>query len=88
MCPNIEEDLKFIDKSPFSPRSFYVKKEEKPLIDKEMQRLINLGLLKQYMSPYSLPIMLIGRKNSNLKRTYTDFKFLNSRLQRVNLAFP
>ena len=39
------------------------------------------------MSPcYSL-IMFITRKNSSLKRTITDFKFLNRRLQRVNKAF-
>ena len=31
--------------------------------------------------------MLIARKNSNLKKIIIDFRFLNSRLQRINLAF-
>ena len=31
--------------------------------------------------------MLIARMNSSLKRIITDFRFLNSRLQRVNLVF-
>ena len=32
--------------------------------------------------------MLISRKNSGLKRIITDFRFFNSRLQSINLAFP
>ena len=32
--------------------------------------------------------MLIARKHSSLKRIINDFRFWNSRLQRVNLAFP
>ena len=55
---------------------------------KKKCRLAHLGILKKDMSPYSYPILLIGRKNSNLKRIITDFRFLNSRLQRVDLAFP
>ena len=58
------------------------------MIDKEMQRLIHLGILKQDMVPYSSPIMLIARKALSLKRIITDFRFLNSRFQTVNLAFP
>ena len=49
---------------------------------------MHLGILKKDMSPCSFPIILIARKNSGLKRIITDFKFLNSRLQRVNLSFP
>ena len=87
-CPNIEVDLQVIDKSPFFIRSFHVKEEDKPMIDKEMQRLVHLGILKKDMSPYSSCIILIARNNSSLKRIITDIRFLNSRLQRVNLTFP
>ena len=48
-----------------------------------MQWLVHLGFLKQIMSPYSSPIMLIAIKNVMLKRIITDFRF-----SRVNLAFP
>ena len=58
------------------------------MTDEEIQRLVFLGILKQDMSPLSSLIMLKARKNSNLKRIITDFRFLNSRLQIVNLAFP
>ena len=57
------------------------------MIDKELQRLAHFGILKKDISPYSSPIMLIARKNSGLKRIITYFRFLNSRLQRVNLTF-
>ena len=40
------------------------------------------------MSSYSSSIVLFARKNSNLQRIITASRFLNSRLQRVNLAFP
>ena len=58
------------------------------MTDKEMQRLVHLHYFEKGLSPYSSPIMLIARKNSSLKRIIADFRFLNSRLQRVNLAFP
>ena len=50
------------------------------MVDKDMQKLVHIGILKQDMSPYS-PIMLNARKKSRLKRIITDFRFLNSRLQ-------
>ena len=34
--------------------------EDKTLIDKEMQRLCYLGILKEGFSPYPSPIMLIS----------------------------
>ena len=38
-CPNIEVDLQVIDKSPFFFRTFHVKEKDKPMNDKEMQRV-------------------------------------------------
>ena len=53
------------------------------MISKEMQRLVHLGILKKDMSLYFLPIMLVARKNCSLRRIITEFRFLNSTLQRV-----
>ena len=66
-CPNIEVDIQVTDKSLLCIRPFHVKEEDKPVIDKEMRRLVHLGILKQDMLSFSSPIMLIARKNSNLK---------------------
>ena len=77
-----------IFKSPYVIRPFCVNEEDKSMIDKELQRLAHLGLLQQNISAYSSPIMLIARKNSNLNRMITDFRFLNSRFQRkFDLSF-
>ena len=53
-----------------------------------MQRLEHLNIFKQDMLPYSSLTMLIARKILSLKRFFSEFGFLNSRLQSVNLAFP
>ena len=36
-CPNIEEEIDVMDKSPFFIRPYHVKEEDKGLIDKEMK---------------------------------------------------
>ena len=46
-CSNIEVDFQVIDKSPFFIRAFHFKKEDKSMIDKEMQRVVHLGILKK-----------------------------------------
>ena len=77
---NIEVNLQVIDKSLFFIRPFNVKEDGKPMIDKEMQRLVHSGILKQDRTLYSSLIMLIATKSSILKRIITDFRFLKSGL--------
>ena len=87
-CPSSEVDLQIIDKSSFLSDLFMQKEEDKSMIVKELKSLVHLCILKQDMSPYSSPIMLIATKNSNLQRIITDFTSLDMRSQRVNLALP
>ena len=61
-CPNIEVEIDVMDKSPFFIRPYYVKEEDKALIDEEMKHLCYLGILKEGFSAYSSPDMLISRK--------------------------
>ena len=86
-CPVIEVDLHIYETNPFLYDLFILKEEDKPMIDNAVQRFVHLGLPKQDISLYS-SVILITRKKSKLKRIFADFRFLNSRLQRVNLAFP
>ena len=44
-CPNIKAEVKVIDESPFFVRHFKVIEEDKPLMDKQMKRLVSLGIL-------------------------------------------
>ena len=87
-CPNIEVDIDITDKSPFFIRPYHVREEDKAIIDKEMKRLCYLGILKEGFSAYSSPVMLIRRTLTRDKRVVTDFRHLNIRIAKNNLAYP
>ena len=53
-----------------------------------MKRLCYLGILKEGFSAYSSPVMLISRKVMQDKRVVTDFRHLNMRIAKNNLAYP
>ena len=86
-CPNIEVEIDVTDKSPFFIRPYHVKEENKTLVGKEMKRLCYLGILKGF-SLYSSPVMLISGKLTKDKTVVTDFRHLNVRIPKNNLAYP
>ena len=53
-----------------------------------MKRLCYLGILKEGFSAYSSPVMLVSRKLTKDKRVMTDFRHLNMRIAKNNLAYP
>ena len=69
-------------------RPYHVREEDKRILDKEMKRLCYLGILKECFSAYSSPVMLISRKVTQEKRLVTDFRHLNTRIAKNNLAYP
>ena len=87
-CPNIEVKIDVMDKSSFFIRPYHVKEEDKALIDKKMKWLCYLGILKEGFSAYSNPVKLISRKLTKDKRVVTDFRHLNVRIAKNNLAYP
>ena len=87
-CPNNEVEIDVMDKSPFFKRPFHAREEEKALLDKEMKRLCYLGILKEGFSAYSSSVMLVSRKLTKDKRVRTDFRHLNMRIAKNNLAYP
>ena len=88
LCPNIEIEIDVTDKSPFFIRPFHANEDDKVILDKEMKRLCYLGILKEGFSAYSSPVMLISRKMTKDKRVVTDFRHLNMRIAKNNLAYP
>ena len=58
------------------------------MLDIEIKRLCYLGILKEGFLAYSTPVMLLSRKVSNDKRVKTDFRHLNVRIAKNNLAYP
>ena len=87
-CPNIKVEIDVTDSSPFFIRPFHAKEEDKAILDKEMKRLCYLGILKEDFSAYSSPVMLISRKVMQDKRVVMDFRHLNMRIAKNNLAYP
>ena len=53
-----------------------------------MERLCYLRILKEDFSAYSSPVTLISRKVMKDKRVVTDFRHLNMRIAKNNLAYP
>ena len=53
-----------------------------------MRHLCHLGILKEGFSAYSNPVMLNSRKVMQDKRVVTDFRHLNVRIAKNNLAYP
>ena len=87
-CPNIEAEIDVTDKSPIFIRPYHVREEDKAFIDKEMKQLCYMGILKEGFLTYSSPVMLISRKLTKDKRVVTDFRHLNVRIAKNNLAYP
>ena len=87
-CTNIEVEIDVTDKSPFFIRPFHAREEDKAILDKEMRRLCYLDILKEGFLAYSSPVLLISRKITQDKRVMTDFRHLNMRIAKNNLAYP
>ena len=87
-CPNIEVNIEVTDNLPFFIQPYHVKEEDRAVLNKEMRWLCYLGILKEGFSAYSSPVMLISQKLTSDKRVVTDFRHLNMRIARNNLAYP
>ena len=85
---HIEVGIDMTDKSPFFIRPYCVRGEDKKVIDKEMKCLCYLGKLKEGFSLYTSPVMLISHKLTQDKRMVMDFRHLNVRIAKNNLAYP
>ena len=87
-CPNLTADIKVIDESPFFVRPFPLSEGDKPFMDKQMERLISLGILSKNSTSHTSPVMLITRKLTNDKHPVVDFRLLNTRILRRNTSIP
>ena len=87
-CPFIEVHLKLKDKTPFFVRPYPMREEQKKVIQKEMDRLKHLGIIRKGLTGYSSLVVLVKWKNQNLYRVCSDFCILNEKLVKINHAFP
>ena len=87
-CPNLKADIKVIDESPFFVRPFPISEGDKPFMDKQMERLVSLGILSKNSTGHTSPVMLITRKLTKDKRPVVDFRLLSTRILRKNTSIP
>ena len=87
-CPNLKVAIDIVDDSPFFVRPFPIAEADKPIMDKQMNRLVELGILSKNCTSHTSPVMLITRKLTNDKRPIVDFRLLNTRIRRRNNAVP
>ena len=86
--PKIEVELDVTARSPFFMRPYHIRKEDQKVIDKKKKHLCYLGILKEGFLPYSSLVMLISQKLTQNKRVVKDFRHLNVRIAKNNLAYP
>ena len=87
-CPDFEVDIELTNDEPFFIRPYFATESDKLTIEKELTKLVKLGILEVGHQSYTSPVLLLSKKNTNEKRVVTDFRFLNSRIQRINHPFP
>ena len=87
-CPFIEVHLKLKDEMPFFVRPYPMREEQKKVIQKEMDRLKNLGIIWKGLTGYSSLVVLVKWKNQNLHWVCSDFCILCEKLVKINHAFP
>ena len=87
-CPDIKVNIEVNDPSTFFVRPFPIAEEDKPLMDKCMQKLVSLGILSKNSTTHTSPVMLVARKGNERKRPVVDFRLLNTRIVRRNTSTP
>ena len=69
-------------------RPYYASSEDKIIIDREMNRLEKLGVIKPGLATFSSPVMLIAKRGTNKKRCVLDLRAINQRIQKLQFSFP
>ena len=87
-CPDIKVNIEVNDPFTFSVRPFPIAEEDKPLMDKCMQKLVSLGILTKNSTTHTSPVMLVARKGNERKRPVVDFRLLNTRIVGRNTSTP
>ena len=72
-CPYFEVKLKLRDDKPFFVRPYNIQEDQKLIIQKEMDRSEKLGIIRKGLMGYSLPVLLVKRKQQNLYQVVTNF---------------
>ena len=87
-CPDFEVTIELMNDDPFFIRPYFATETDKRTIEKELNKLVKLGILEVGHQAYTSPVLLVAKKGTSEKRVVTDFRYLNSRIKRINHPFP
>ena len=77
-CPKLEININMIDDSLFSVHLFNISEEDKPIMDRQMNRLVSLGILSKNNTSHTSLVMLLTCKLTKDKCPIVDFQLLNT----------
>ena len=83
-----EVKLEIKDPSPCFIRPYSVSEADKIHIDKYLNKMVILGILRPGMATCTFPIMLIPKKGQSTPRMVSDLRQLNKRLHNLSYPFP
>ena len=87
-CPNLKVTIDVVDDSPFFVCPFPISESDKPIMNCQMNRLVELGILSSASTSHTSPVMLITWKVTNDKCPIVDFCLLNTCIHHRNNATP
>ena len=74
-CPFIEVHLKLKDETPFFVRPYPMREEQKKVIQKEMDSLEHLGIIRKGLTSYSSPVVLVKQKTKICTEFVVTFEY-------------
>ena len=79
LCKTYVAHLRLKDSAPFIKRSYPIPLSKLTAVRKEIQRMVDLGIIERSSSPYSNPIVPVGKKDGDV-RVCLDARMLNTKL--------
>lgn len=69
-----------LDDTPFVRRPYPIPFSLRPEVDKVIEEMLQLGVIKRESSPFASPMTVVRKKNGSV-RICLDARFLNSRME-------
>lgn len=86
-CQVTKHSINIGDSLPFKLRAYRTSPQNQILIDTEVERLLNAGIIEESDSSYASPGMLINKKDGT-KRWVIDYRKLNSLTRKDSYTTP
>ncbi|KAL1268488.1 hypothetical protein QQF64_033851 [Cirrhinus molitorella] len=83
----VKHKINLMDETPFKHRPRPIHPEDIEAVKKHLQELLDAGVIRESMSPYSSPIVVVKKKSGDI-RLCIDYRKLNQRTIKDAYALP